>query len=46
MLKRIANAGVNIVVLGVSVVIFLAAFLLLTSLGAADHPPIRLQSFG
>lgn len=39
MLKRIANAGVNFVVLGVSVVIFLAAFLLLTGLGAAQRPP-------
>ena len=39
MFKRIANAGVNIVVLGVSVVIFLVAFVLLTSIGAAQRPP-------
>ena len=39
MFKRIASAGVNIVVLGVSVVIFLVAFVLLTSIGAAQRPP-------
>ena len=39
MFKRIANAGVNMVVLGVSVVIFLVAFALLTSIGAAQRPP-------
>ena len=39
MLKRIANTGANIVVLGVSVVIFLVAFALLTSIGAAQRPP-------
>jgi hypothetical protein len=39
MFNRIANAGVNIVVLGVSVVIFLAAFFLLTTIGAAQRPP-------
>jgi hypothetical protein len=39
MFKRIASAGVNIVVLGVSVVIFLVAFVVLTSIGAAQRPP-------
>jgi len=39
MFKRIANTGLNIVVLGVSVVIFLVAFVLLTSIGAAQRPP-------
>ncbi|MFZ5903204.1 MAG: SAF domain-containing protein [Chloroflexota bacterium] len=39
MLKRIANTGVNLVVLGVSVAIFLAAFLALNALGAAGRPP-------
>lgn len=39
MFQRIANAGVNIVVLGVSVVIFLAAFFLLTTIGASQRPP-------
>ena len=39
MLKRIASTGVNLVVLGVSVAIFLAAFLALNALGAAQRPP-------
>lgn len=39
MFKRIASAGVNMVVLGVSVVIFIVAFVLLTSIGAAQRPP-------
>lgn len=39
MFQRIANAGVNIVVLGVSVIIFLAAFFLLTTIGASQRPP-------
>ncbi len=39
MLKRIASTGVNLVVLGVSVGIFLVAFLALTALGAAQKPP-------
>ena len=39
MFKRIASAGVNMVVLGVSVVVFLVAFALLTSIGAAQRPP-------
>lgn len=39
MLKRIASTGVNLVVLGVSVGIFLIAFLALNALGAAQKPP-------
>lgn len=39
MLKRIAATGVNLVVLGVSVAIFLAAFIALNALGAAQRPP-------
>ena len=39
MLKRIANTGVNLVVLCVSVAIFLAAFFALSALGAAGRPP-------
>jgi hypothetical protein len=39
MLKRIANTGVNLVVLGVSVGIFLVAFFALSALGAAGKPP-------
>jgi Flp pilus assembly protein CpaB len=39
MLKRIASTGVNLVVLGVSVGIFLAAFVALNALGAAQKPP-------
>jgi len=39
MLKRIASTGVNLVVLGVSVGIFLVAFLALNALGAAQKPP-------
>ncbi len=39
MLKRIASAGVNLVVLGVSVGIFLVAFIALNALGAAQRPP-------
>ena len=35
MLKRIASTGVNLVVLGVSVGIFLVAFIALNALGAA-----------
>jgi len=38
MLKRIANTGINLVVLGVSVAIFLAAFFALSALGAAQRP--------
>jgi len=40
MLKRIANTGVNLVVLGVSVVIFLVAFFALSALGVAGRPPM------
>jgi Flp pilus assembly protein CpaB len=39
MLKRIASTGVNLVVLGVSVGIFLVAFFALNALGAAQKPP-------
>ena len=39
MLKRIASTGVNLVVLGVSVAVFLIAFLALNALGAAQRPP-------
>ena len=39
MLKRIASTGVNLVVLGVSVGIFVIAFLALNALGAAQRPP-------
>ncbi len=39
MLKRIAGAGVNLVVLGVSAAVFLVAFLALNALGAAQRPP-------
>ncbi|MBI5963635.1 MAG: hypothetical protein HY863_09195 [Chloroflexi bacterium] len=39
MLKRIASTGINLVVLGVSVGIFLAAFIALNALGAAQRPP-------
>ncbi|MBN8579268.1 MAG: hypothetical protein J0L96_01260 [Anaerolineae bacterium] len=39
MLKRIASTGVNLVVLGVSVGIFLVAFIALNALGAAQKPP-------
>jgi len=39
MLKRIASTGVNLVVLGVSAGIFLAAFIALNALGAAQKPP-------
>lgn len=39
MLKRIASTGVNLVVLGVSVGIFLVAFFALNALGAAQRPP-------
>ena len=39
MLKRIASIGVNLVVLGVSVAIFLVAFFALNALGAAQRPP-------
>jgi hypothetical protein len=38
MLKRIASTGVNLVVLGVSVGIFLVAFIALNALGAAQKP--------
>ena len=38
MLKRIANTGLNLVVLGVSVAVFLAAFFA-RCLGAAQKPP-------
>lgn len=39
MLRRIASTGVNLVVLGVSVGIFLIAFIALNALGAAQKPP-------
>ncbi len=39
MLKRIASTGLNLVVLGVSVGIFLIAFIALNALGAAQKPP-------
>jgi hypothetical protein len=39
MLKRIASTGINLVVLGVSVGIFLVAFVALNALGAAQKPP-------
>ncbi len=39
MLKRIASTGLNLVVLGVSVGIFLVAFFALSVLGAAGRPP-------
>jgi len=39
MLKRIASTGVNLMVLGVSVGIFLVAFIALNALGAAQKPP-------
>ena len=39
MLKRIASTGVNLMVLGVSVGIFLIAFIALNALGAAQKPP-------
>ena len=39
MLKRIASTGVNLVVLGVSIAIFLVAFFALNALGAAQRPP-------
>lgn len=39
MLKRIASTGVNLVVLGVSVAIFLVAFIALNALGGAQKPP-------
>jgi hypothetical protein len=39
MLKRIASTGVNLVVLGVSVGIFLVAFVALNAIGAAQKPP-------
>jgi Flp pilus assembly protein CpaB len=39
MLKRITSAGVNIVVLGVSVAIFLVAFFMLNVLSTAQRPP-------
>jgi len=39
MLKRLASTGVNLVVLGVSVGIFLVAFIALNALGAAQKPP-------
>ena len=39
MLKRIAGSGLNLVVLGVSVAVFLAAFFMLNALGTAQRPP-------
>ncbi|MDL1944319.1 hypothetical protein FBQ99_18445 [Chloroflexi bacterium CFX2] len=39
MLKRIASTGINVVVLGVSVAVFLLAFIALNALGAAQRPP-------
>ena len=39
MLKRIATTGINVVVLGVSVAVFLLAFIALNALGAAQRPP-------
>ena len=39
MLKRIASTGVNLVVLGVSVAVFLVAFFMLNALSTAQRPP-------
>lgn len=39
MLKRIASTGINVVVLGVSVAVFLLAFIALNALGAGQRPP-------
>ena len=39
MLKRIASAGVNFAVLGVSVAVFLVAFFMLNALSTAQRPP-------
>lgn len=39
MLKRIASTGINLVVLGVSVGIFLIAFIALNALASAQKPP-------
>ncbi|WKZ45835.1 MAG: hypothetical protein QY302_08580 [Anaerolineales bacterium] len=39
MLKRIASTGINVIVLGVSVAVFLLAFIALNALGAAQRPP-------
>jgi hypothetical protein len=39
MLKRITTTGVNLVVLGVSVGVFLLAFFALNAIGAAQKPP-------
>lgn len=39
MLKRIASTGVNLVVLGVSVAVFLIAFFALSALGTSGRPP-------
>jgi Flp pilus assembly protein CpaB len=39
MLKRIASTGLNLAVLGVSVIVFLVAFFVLSALGAAGRPP-------
>lgn len=39
MLKRLASTGLNLVVLGISVAVFLAAFFMMNLLGAAQRPP-------
>jgi len=39
MLKRIASTGMNLVVLGVSVAVFLVAFFMLNALSTAQRPP-------
>jgi len=39
MLKRIASTGVNLVVLGVSVAVFLVAFFMLNALSTVQRPP-------
>ena len=39
MLKRIASTGLNLVVLGVSVAVFLVAFFMLNALSTAQRPP-------
>ncbi len=39
MLKRLASTGLNLVVLGISVAVFLAAFFMMNVLGAAQRPP-------
>lgn len=38
-MKRLANSGVNILVIVISVAVFIGAFLLLTSIGGSQTPP-------